>query len=197
MTNNNQSIFGFNNKQEITQLVVDDKYINQLISIPNNPVDLNKLVLHIYNGIIDNENQFERRNLPPDIDEKLDFNNVLTYRFLIESNYSENAYYLENAYDSLNTETPGRKKVFLNYINSIYLTVLGDLLKQNQKMKKMEIITNFADTIISNVISSLLISIASNTKGISHLSSESINLNVVTIVCHAFVDCKVLENPNN
>jgi len=197
VTNNNQSIFGFNNKQEITQLVVDDKYINQLISIPNNPVDLNKLVLHIYNGIIDNENQFERRNLPPDIDEKLDFNNVLTYRFLIESNYSENAYYLENAYDSLNTETPGRKKVFLNYINSIYLTVLGDLLKQNQKMKKMEIITNFADTIISNVISSLLISIASNTKGISHLSSESINLNVVTIVCHAFVDCKVLENPNN
>jgi hypothetical protein len=197
VTKNNQSIFGFNNKQEITQLIVDDKYIHRLISLPNNPADLNKLVLHIYNGIVDNENQYERRNLPPDIDEKLDFNNVLTYRFLIESNYSENAYYLENAYDSLNSETPGRKKVFLNYINSLYLQVLGDLIKKNQGMKRMEIVNQFADTIISDVISSLLISIASNTKEISHLSSESVNLNVFTIVCHAFVDCKVLENPNS
>ncbi|MCL9805706.1 hypothetical protein NAT51_09240 [Flavobacterium amniphilum] len=194
---NNQTIFGFGNKQEITQLIVDDKYLNRLISLPNNPADLNKLVLHIYNDIVDNENQFEKRSLPPDIDDKLDFNNVLTYRFLIESNYSENAYYLENAYESLNSETPGRKKVFLNYINSLYLQALGGLLKENPKMKKMEIINQFADTIISNVISSLLISISTNTKDIAHLSAESINLNVFTIVCHAFVDCKVLENPNN
>jgi len=194
---NSQQILGIGNKQEITQIVVDDKYLDRLISLPNNPADLNKLVLYIYNNIIGNETQYEKRNLPPDIEEKLDFNNVLTYRFLIESNYSENAYYLENAYDSLNSETPGRKKVFLNYINSIYLEVLGGLLKENPKMKKMEIINAFADTIISNVISSLILKVASNTKEIEHLNSESINLNIITIVCHAFVDCKVLENPNN
>lgn len=194
---NKQFIFGLNNQQEITQIVVDDKYIHQLIALPNNPSDLNKLVLHIYNGIINNDNQYERRSLPPDIDEKLNFNNVLTYRFLIESNYSENAYYLENAYSSLNEETPGQKKVFLNYINSIYLKVLGDLYEDNLTMTKRELINKFADTIISNVISSLLISISTNAKDISHLSAESINLNIITIVCHAFVDCKVLENPNN
>jgi len=194
---NKQFILGLNNKQEITQIIVDDKYIHQLIALPNNPSDLNKLVLHIYNGIINNDNQYERRSLPPDIDEKLNFNNVLTYRFLIESNYSENAYYLENAYSSLNAETPGQKKVFLNYINSIYLKVLGDLYEDNLTMTKKELINKFADTIISNVISSLLISISTNAKDISHLSAESINLNIITIVCHAFVDCKVLENPNN
>lgn len=194
---NSQSVFGFNNKQEITQIVVDDKYIQQLILLPNNPNDLNKLVLLIYNGITDNDSQYERRSLPPDIDEKLNFNNVLTYRFLVESNYSENAYYLENAYASLNTETPGQKKVFLNYINSIYLKVLGDLFQDNSTMSKKELINKFADTIISNVISSLLISIGANNKDVSHLSGESINLNIFTIVCHAFVDCKVLENPNN
>jgi hypothetical protein len=194
---NSQKIIGFGNKQEITQLIVDDKYINQLISLPNNPSDLNKLVLLIYNGIVDNDTQYEKRSLPPDIDDKLDFNNVKTYRFLIESNYSENAYFLDNAYDSLNTEIPGRKKIFMNYINSLYLQALGSLLNENPKLKKMEIINKFADTIISNVISSLLISISKNTKDISHLSSESINLNVITIVCHAFVDCKVLENPNS
>ena len=194
---NRQSILGFNNNQEITQIVVDDKYIHQLISLPNNPSDLNKLVLLIFNGITENDSQYERRSLPPDIDEKLSFNNVLTYRFLIESNYSENAYYLENAYESLNTETPGQKKVFLNYINSIYLKVLGDLFQDNSTMSKKELINNFADTIISNVISSLLISIGSNNKEVAHLSGESINLNIFTIVCHAFVDCKVLENPNN
>lgn len=194
---NSQFILGLNNKQEITKIVVDDKYIQQLISLPNNPNDLNKLVLHIYNGIIDNDTQYEKRSLPPDIDEKLSFNNVLMYRFLIESNYSENAYYLENAYSALNSETPGQKKVFLNYINSIYLKVLGDLYQKNSKMSKNELINKFADTIISDVISSLLISVSANSKNISHLSAESINLNIITIVCHAFVDCKVLENPNN
>ncbi len=194
---NSQFILGLNNKQEITKIVVDDKYIQQLISLPNNPSDLNKLVLLIHNGIIDNDQQYEKRSLPPDIDEKLSFNNVLTYRFLIESNYSENAYYLENAYESLNTETPGQKKIFLSYINSIYLKVLGDLFQKEPTISKKQLINKYADTIISNVISALLLSVSSNSKEISHLSAESINLNIITIVCHAFVDCKVLENPNN
>lgn len=197
MLNNRQSIFGINNNQEITQYVVDDKFIQQLLVLPNNPSDLNKLVLHIYDGIIDNDNQYEKRNLPPEIEEKLDFNNVQHYRYLIEANYSENAYYLEKAYDSLNNETPGRKKIFLNFINSLYLQELGKLKNEHKKLNKLELIEKFADTIISNVVSALLLSIANDSKDISHLNKESVILNVFTIVCHAFVDCKVLENPNN
>lgn len=197
MQNNSQTIFGFNNKQEITQYVVDDKFIHDLLILPSNPTDLNKLVLHIYDNIIDNNNQYEKRNLPPEIEEKLDFNNVQHYRYLIEVNYSENAYYLEKAYEALNSETPGRKKIFLNYINSLYLKELGKLKSENSELDKLEIIQKFADTIISNVVSSLMISISSDPKDISHLSKESIILNIFTLVFHAFVDCKVLENPNN
>lgn len=192
-----QFILGIGNKQEVVQYVVDEKFLNQLISFPNNPADLNQLVLHIYNGIADNNIQYEKRSLPPDIDEKLDFNNVLTYRFLIESNYSENAYYLEKAYEALDTESPGRKKVFMNFINSLYLLSLGELLKENPKMSKIDLIRTNADSIISKVISSLSLKLSNNLNGIGHLSNESINLNIFTIVCHAFVDCKVLENPNN
>lgn len=194
---NNQLIFGFGNDQSITQYIVDEKFFNQLLTFPNNPADLNELVLHIYEGIVDNDSQYEKRSLPPEIDEKLHFNNVSTYRFLIESNYSENAYYLEKAYEALDVESPGRKRVFLNYINSLYLMSLGDLLGENPGLSKMEIIRKDADAIISKVISALALKLSANTKGIEHLSSESINLNIFTIVCHAFVDCKVLENPNN
>lgn len=197
MATNSQKIVGFGNKQEITQIIVDERYVNQLIALPNNPSDLNRLVLHIYDGILGNDSQYEKRSLPPDIEQKLEFNNVNTYRFLIESNYSENAFYLENAYQALDSEIPGRKKVFLNYINFLYLESLGNIAKENKGMTKMEIINTYADTIISNVISSLMIKVSTNTNEIKHLSSESINYNIVTIVCHAFVDCKVLENPNN
>jgi hypothetical protein len=194
-----QKIFGFLNSQKIenNNIVVDEKYLRHLLTFENNPSDVNHVVLTLFNTINEDDNASEKRNLPPEIEEKINFNNVVVYRPLIENNYSENGFYLDTAYEALDSDTPGRRKTFLRYLNFLYLTVLGEHLKKQAPLGKLEIIRANADNIIVEVINSLLLRIASNRRAIEHISSESIEYNVIAIVCHAFVDCKVLENPNN
>ncbi len=194
-----QEIFGFLNSQKIenNNIVVDEKYLRHLLTFENNPSDVNHVVLTLFNTINEEDNSSEKRNLPPEIEEKINFNNVVAYRPLIENNYSENGFYIDTAYEALDSDTPGRRKTFMRYLNLLYLTVLGEHLKKQAPLGKLEIIRANADNIIVEIINSLLLRIASNRKAIEHISSESIESNVIAIVCHAFVDCKVLENPNN
>jgi len=195
----NQKIFGFLNSQKIenNNIVVDEKYLRHLLTFENNPSDVNHVVLTIFNTINEDDNATDKRNLPPEIEEKINFNNVVAYRPLIENNYSENGFYIDTAYEALDSDTPGRRKTFMRYLNLLYLTVLGEHLKKQAPLGKLEVIRANADNIIVEIINSLLLRIASNGKAIEHISSESIEYNVIAIVCHAFVDCKVLENPNN
>lgn len=194
-----QRIFGFLNNQTIenNNIIVDDKYLSSLLKFQNNPSDVNQIVLSLYNAITEQEGTIEKRILPPEIEEKISFNNVIKYKPLIETNFSENGFYLDTAYDALDYDTPGRKKIFLGYINTLYLSILGDHLKKNTTAEKFEVVRQNADNIIIEIVNSLLLRVANNSKSIEHISSESIEYNVIAIVCHAFVDCKVLENPNN
>jgi len=193
-----QRIFGFLNSQTVVNnnITVDEKYLSHLLKFQNNPSDVNQIVLSLYNAITSDASSTESRALPPEIEEKINFNNVVTYRPLIETNFSENGFYLDSAYESLDFDTPGRKKIFLGFINSLYLTTLGEYLMKSPAIDKLEVIRNNADNIIVKVINTLLLRIANNSNTIEHISSESVEYNVIAIVCHAFVDCKVLENPN-
>ncbi len=193
-----QRIFGFLNSQTSVNnnIVVDEKYLSHLLKFQNNPSDVNQIVLSLYNAISSDSNTTETRALPPEIEEKINFNNVIKYRPLIETNYSENGFYIDAAYEALDFDTPGRKKIFLGFINSLYLTTLGEYQMKYPTIAKLEVIRNNADNIIVQVINTLLLRIANNSASIEHISSESVEYNVIAIVCHAFVDCKVLENPN-
>jgi hypothetical protein len=194
-----QKIFGFLNSQkfENNNIIVDEKYIRQLLNYENNPSDVNQVVLILFNTIKEDDNNVYRKNLPPGIEEKIIFNNVVSNRPLIEICYSENGFYLDTAYEALDSDTPGRRKLFMRYLNLLYLKILGAYLKNNTSLDKIETIRENADNILVEIINSLLLKIANNTKAIEHISSESIEYNVIAIVCHAFVDCKILENPNN
>jgi len=194
-----QKIFGWFNNQTIVNnnLVVDEQFLSMLLSMPNNPSDINQIVLSLYNSITEDTTIISKRNVPPEIEEKINYNNVIVYKPLIESNFSENGFFLDEAYNSLDYETPGRRKLFLSYINTQYLIVLGQIMNEKGVKEKMFVIENNADTIITKIINILLIRISKNSNLIENLSSESITNCVLSIVCHAFVDCKVLENPNN
>lgn len=197
---NIQRIFGFLNSQKIenNNIIVDEKYLKSLISFPNNPSDLNQLVLHIYKiAVSDDGILLENRSIPPEIEDKISYNNVIAYKEMINTFYSENGYYIDSAYESLDYETPGRKKYFLKYINQVYLSTLGEYQARNVSLNKIDVIKANADNIITDVINKLLLKIANNNSAIEHISGESIEYYVMVIVTHAFVDCKVLENPNN
>jgi hypothetical protein len=199
MAKNTQGIIGFNNNQTIinTNIIVDDKYIASLLVFQNNPSVVNQVILLLYNSLAERDVVDNKLNLPPLIEQKIDFNNVLTYKELIKVIYSENGFFIDSAYDALDTETPGRKKVFLKFINSLYLIELGELGAEQPTLTKIELIRKNADRIITNVVNRLLLRAATNPKDIQHIPHESIEFNIIAIVIHAFVDCKVLENPNS
>ena len=194
-----QSSFGWFNNQKIVNnnIVVDEKYLQHLLTFQNNPSDVNQIVLSLYNAISEDTTTNEKRNLPPEIEDKISFNNVVAYKLLIETNFSENGFYLDAAYEALDSDTPGRKKLFLSFINNLYLSILGNLIQKNPKSSKIETIKTSADSILAEVINKLLLRISNNTKGIEHISGENIESIVIAIACNAFVDCKVLENPNS
>ncbi|MGB8193823.1 MAG: hypothetical protein WCF67_17960 [Chitinophagaceae bacterium] len=198
MSKNYQGIFGFLNNQNIenTNIVVDDKYMRQLLIFKTNPSDLNQVVLFLYSEISKDEDILEKRAIPPEIEEKIQYNNVVRYKEIINSSYSENGFFLDSAYEALDFDVPGRKKKFLKYINILYLESLGEYIKNNPNNDRISVIRNNSDNIITMVINKLLLRLASNNTLIEHLSIESIEHSIIVIVTHAFVDCKVLENPN-
>lgn len=195
----NQKIHGWLNSQKIVNnnIIVDEKYLQKLLKFQNNPSDVNYIVLSLYNSIIEDDKPIGKRNLPPEIEEKMNFNNLIKYRPLVENNFSENGFYLDTAYNSLDSDTPGRKRMLLNYINMVYLEVLGEYIQKESQKSKLEVIRANADNIIVEIINRLLIRVASNADDIEHIPSESLEYNIIAIVCHAFVDCKILETPNN
>ena len=194
-----QKTFGWHNNQTVVNnnIVVEETYLRHLLTFQNNPSDVNQIVLSLFNAISEEAPTIEKRSLPPEIEEKISFNNVIAYKPLIETNFSENGFYLDAAYEALDTDTPGRRKLFLSYINTQYLLVLGELLKENSGQDKMKVIANKSDTILTKMIDILLMRLANNVNMIEHLSHENITNCVIAIISHAFVDCKVLENPNN
>ena len=192
---NKQSSFGFGNHQSITNLVVDEKYLQEILIMANHPSILNKVVLELFKNI--NDRNFDvdiSLTEHPDVENKILHNNIKKYRFKIEALYSENAFFIENAYNVLDYETPGNKKLLLDYLNSIYLETLGEIGNDSKK-KKIEIIQEDAngDLIIEHIINRLLISISSL---FNEIAKEQLVLSITIIVYHAFVECKILENPN-
>ena len=194
-----QIIFGWFNNQTVVNnnIVVDENYLKHLLTFQNNPSDINHVVLSLFNAITEDSSNNDKRNLPPDIDEKINFNNVISYRLTIENNFSENGFFLDSAYEALDSDTPGRRKLFLSYINTQYLLVLGDFIKQNPDQDKMQVIAYNSDTILTKMIDVMLLRLSNDVSMIEHLSQENITNCVIAIVCHAFVDCKVLENTYN
>lgn len=194
-----QSSFGFGNSQKIenTTYVVDPEYLKHLLKFENSPSDLNQVVLALFGAMDVGTDQQDPRALPPEIAEKIKFNNVTVFKLIIEENFSENGFFLDNAFNALDSDTPGRKQAFMKFIRNQYLLILGKYQKEHQCSSPVETAQKFADEVITDITQELLLRIAGNAKALGHISKENIELIVLTIVCHAFVDCKVLENPNH
>lgn len=192
---NKQFGIGFGIEQHITNLVVEEKYLSEILTMSNHPSVLNMVILALFDNISKVKFNLDINTYPhPDVENKILHNNIKRYRFKIESLYSENAFYIDGAYESLDSESPGNKKLLLDYLNAIYLEVLGEISDDLSKTK-IEIIkeNNNGDSIIEKIINRLLVSVSSL---FNSVAKEQLILSITIIVYHAFVECKILENPN-
>lgn len=192
---NTQKAIGSGINQTINTIVVDEKYISEILSLSNHPSHLNQVILSLFESIktIDISNGVNNLSHPR-VNDKIAHNNIKKYRFKIEAIYSENCFIIESAYENLDSYNPGNKKILLDYINSLYLEILGEISSDVSK-SKIEIINenDNGDLILEKVLNKLILSVFNLHNDIP---KENLVLSLTIIVYHAFVECKILENPN-
>ncbi|WP_128547204.1 ABC-three component system protein [Larkinella soli] len=129
-----------------------------------------------------------------EINEKIEFNKIKVYKEVIE-NYGNYGAIVDKIYETLDNEKPNSKSRFLKSINNKYIRQVSDLVAQNPNQDKHSLICKYADIIITNIIDSLSIDYK-RSSNFEQIMEEDLQACLVIIVCKAFIDCKILENPN-
>lgn len=133
---------------------------------------------------------------PPDIAEKIDYNNIRTHRGWIE-NYGQYGVSIEQLYDEIDSNSPGVKNKILGDIKAKYIRKKTELLKKISTHKQdediLEIVRKNSDLLIEGVFEVLKQQILES-KG-EKLLVEDLEQGTMAVVCHAFIHCRILENP--
>ena len=137
------------------------------------------------------------KSIPFDIEEKITHNDLSKYRYLIED-YSLYNIHLVNIYSSVEESYPDAKDKIYRYINREYRKIKGDLIKQEAEESKttLDIIKEHCDLIVERVIKQLNLLLSNSGNLDDKLLEEDITASIELIVGDAFVECKLLENPN-
>ncbi|POE20796.1 hypothetical protein BV923_17370 [Pectobacterium odoriferum] len=184
---------------------IQNNYLTPSIDIVRSPSIFMNLV-----EIIASMENFQDRSLQDDfftydIEDKIDFNDVIKYRSRIEDFYLYNNM-IEKSYQALNEKMPAAREKSLNRINQYYRDCIGDLQIENKAFLKeikckiekekasLQIIKDNSDEIIRCVIEHVK-KTCLNALNSTAVSIEEIEMHAAYIVFHAFVECKILEKP--
>ena len=121
--------------------------------------------------------------IPYEIEDKINFNNVEIYRNAIEE-YSLYGRIVDSIYENLDQSKAGSIKIIYGYLTNIYTSAKIECAKGNAKNKSDEIIKYVIGKISSDIKNS-------STKNVS---IEEIEMCSLVITCHGFINCKILEN---
>lgn len=137
-------------------------------------------------------------SLTAETDDKLEFNDVGFYRGDIED-FSSYLSIVEEKIETIDNELLGSKTKILRSILDLYKDERRSILIDNEIHHKdndkiLQTIKKNSDRIISN-ISKKIIDHAQ--KDLSNETIENMRDTCKMIVCYGFINCKILENPND
>ena len=177
-----QSIIGNNNSQtNIGTLIQVGKMSSLLEDI------LPKLAAMLGKDAIPLEND----TVAFDITDKIAWNNLKLHQEFLDD-YGEYGRQIDEMYDEYEASSPGFKKRIYNFFKNSYRMQVVELSKGVSKAK-MEIIRDNADSIFKHVADNLSQNIR-DSKDIS-IKIEEVATCSVALTCHAFINCKILEKP--
>lgn len=194
---NHQEIKGDNNQQAARDI------INNTTIHVNNPDYLSKklpskvaIIIPILSKAVE---KFEDKNLhkkviqPYDISQKINYNDLKEYKGIVEK-YGQYRQVLDTTYEEVDNQNPGTKGKILRFINLCYDQIKAKHIKNiGARSDVMEVIRKNADLIMTEVKDCVKEStiIDSDFK----VSIEEFQVCLVIIICHAFIACKILEEP--
>ncbi|MHB1105189.1 MAG: ABC-three component system protein [Lutibacter sp.] len=134
------------------------------------------------------EDEFEEiGKKAPVTEEKILYNNVITYKPIIEE-FSVYQGKLNGIYDEIEKQGSSKKSFLLQNIKTLYL-------KEKGKFVNIEAIRDNADLILENIENEIWKILESSTNLSPSLPIESIKMGVLIVMVDAFMRCKILEEP--
>lgn len=183
---NNQNINGSNNVQ---QNITIEPYVDRLPSILGS----------IIPGLVERTLEVapaEGSTLPYGIQDKINFNNVLKYKRIIQE-YHQYGSIVDFLYDGLEEQTSGVTKKIYGSLRNQYLQKFGEHYKiesvANPSVSDIEIARKYADTIMDSIVDNVVVEVSKDQS--CKVSREEATIGATIVVCHAFINCKILEKP--
>lgn len=148
--------------------------------------------------IYDSEDEPNNDEELPDPEDKLDFNNVRVFSEDIIDCISFLSL-VEEQIDTIDDEKPGSKKKFRRSIHQNYKTHRRELLVQHRisardKDAVIAVIKENSDHLIQQVTDTILENAKIDFHGVP---IEYVRDSVELIICYGFINCKILEKPND
>ncbi|MDR1747874.1 MAG: hypothetical protein LBR47_02310 [Spirochaetaceae bacterium] len=147
--------------------------------IQKNPAILNDIIKLIGEKLF-GEQTNETQNAP-NSQEKIKFNNVIRYKYIIEE-YSAYQGKLNKIYEEIEKQGSNKKVFLLQNITNLYL-------EEKSLYSNFEEIKRNADNIIDNIKEKLWTLIDIN------LDKEAVEVGLLVILVDAFMRCNILEEP--
>lgn len=150
-------------------------------------------VVNILSKIPASSNQMKKsRSLPAEIRKKMDHNNLIKCRCIIES-YKNNIIDLNKVYNTLEEERTGQTDKLLQVINDIYEEEIVDFIEDDSI--NIDLLREKSDEVFENILNKLKKEVLESANLDAY--NEDVHIAVRLIVADAFIRCIVLENPED
>lgn len=163
------------------------------IKSPESSIDsiINIIIKNI--ALVDVEIDYSDRSFPSNVARKIN-HNLLKNKRKIVLDYKAYSSPIETAYILAEKYIINGKKTAMRLLNNMYCKAL-EKYKIDSFDPDIEKIREHADDIIDDVINQLRKFVYNSANVFEFKESVEVGINIV--VAHAFVECFVLENPNN
>lgn len=123
--------------------------------------------------------------------EKIDYNNILQYKPIIEEYKVYNGR-LNKIYNEIEKEGSFKKEILLQNINNLYLKAKGEILEDSLDISNVR---NHADDLIGRVEDYLWDLFEKSPNADLGIPFEAISIGMYIVLVDAFIRCKILEEP--
>lgn len=143
--------------------------------------------------IVSNGNATSSDTNPYEIDSKIEYNNVTSFKEIID-NYGGYGVKIDELYDERNNFEPGFRKKVLSYFGNKYMLKKERLVHTaGSGSSPIDTIKKSADDIIRDIFDEFKSDLVKS-KNLD-ISMEEVETCALVVVCHAFIECKILEKP--
>ncbi|MCZ0933427.1 MAG: hypothetical protein OXJ52_09805 [Oligoflexia bacterium] len=151
---------------------------------------MQKFIAKIVSNIEDVENDTNFYN----IENKIQYNKLDTFVYLLNQ-YGTYGGQIDELYEEHDKLRPGVKKQIFKYFKTKYLLEKQKILSTTKNNDPLSVIRKESDNIMRSVFEVFKDDLkkSNNFKG----DMEDIDSCLLAIICHAFINCKILEKPPN